>query len=148
MKISLITIFFVLLISCKGEKERGLFFNDSLYSAVQNYQKNNPIPEGNLYKLFIYQVTFSQQKDTLVSITVNPTGIVSKNSYGIYEDKIIKPTYVIDNNHIGNKFVIKYRKDNIESYILEGNPPNIDLIYPIYKYKIRKGNLILIDSLR
>lgn len=136
-----------LLLSCNKEKKEN-FFNDSLYRELLNYQKKNPIPNKDLYKLFIYEINFYKKKDTLLTITVSPTGIISKNSFGIYKNKVLKPSYIIDDQNIGKRFVKIYKKDSVESYILEGNPPHIDKIYPVYKYKIQRDKLILIDSLR
>ncbi|WP_347217585.1 hypothetical protein [Chryseobacterium sp.] len=150
MKIILIYLFaFVVLISCnKKEEKQDAFFSDNLSHEVLKYQKKNPIPNKELYGMFIYEISFLKQKDTLLTITVSPTGIRSKDSYGIYKNKITLPSYVIDSQNIGKKFIKVYKKDSLESYILEGRPPHIDLIYPIYKYKIHRDKLILIDSLR
>lgn len=143
-----ILFLFILFWSCNKEKKEDFFFNDNLYRELLNYQKKNPIPNNDLYKLFIYEINFSKKKDTLLTITVSPTGIISKNSFGIYKNKILKPSYVIDKQNIGKRFVKIYKKDDVESYILEGAPPHIDKIYPVYKYKILRDKLILLDSLR
>ncbi len=149
MKTTLIYLLsFVFLISCDKEKKKGLFFSDNLYREVLRYQEKNLIPKKDLYKLFIYEISFSKQKDTLLNITVSPIGIRSKNSFGIYKNKLIKSSYVIDSQNIGRRFVREYKKESIKSYTLEGNPPHIDIIYPVYKYKVRGDTLILIDSLR
>ncbi|WP_312769894.1 hypothetical protein [Epilithonimonas sp.] len=148
MKIFLITVVFILLISCKKEKIDSSFFQDSLYSEILKYQKKNPIPKDNLYKLFIYEIAFSHPKDTLLTITVSSIGVESKNSFGIYKNRVLKPSYLIDSQNLSKRFVNNYIKDNIESYIFEGEPPNIDLIYPVYKYKVQRNKLILIDSAR
>lgn len=148
MRITLLCLSFFLLINCSKEKKENLFFNGNLYNEIINYQKKNPIPDKNLYKLFIYEISFSKQEDTLLAITVSPTGVRSKNSFGIYKNETIKPSYVIDSQNIGKKLVNIYKKDSIESYTLEGTPPHIDVIYPVYKYKVKKDKLIFIDSLR
>ncbi|WP_153395226.1 hypothetical protein [Chryseobacterium vaccae] len=149
MKINLLYLFvFGLLISCNNAKKEDVFFNDNLYNEILNYQKKNPIPNKSLYKLFIYEVSFSKTRDTLLTITVSPTGIRSKNSYGIYRDKVTKPSYIIDSQNLSNRFMKIYKKDSIKSYILEGTPPHIDIIYPVYKYKIEGDKLIFIDSLK
>ncbi|MDQ0780365.1 hypothetical protein [Chryseobacterium sp. W4I1] len=140
-------IFLLLLINCKKENKNS-FFNENLTREILRYQKKNQIPTKSLYKLFIYEISFSKQKDTILTITVNPTGIQSKNSYGIYKNKTLKPSYVIDNQGLGKKFIKLYKRDNIENYILKGLPPNIDVIYPVYKYNVKDDKLILIDSLR
>jgi len=133
--------------SCNKENEED-FFNDNLYRELLNYQRKNPIPNKDLYKLFIYEVNFSKKKDTLLSITISPTGVISKNSYGIYKNKILKPSYINDNKNFGKRFVKTYKKEGVESYILNEIPPHIDKIYPVYKYKIQRDKLILLDSLR
>ncbi|MCP1301611.1 hypothetical protein NK356_20755 [Chryseobacterium sp. S0630] len=143
-----ILFLFILFLSCNKEKKEDFFFNDNLYREVLNYQKKNPIPNNDLYKLFIYEINFSKKKDTLLTITVSPTGIISKNSFGIYKNKILKPSYIIDNKNFGKRFVKTYKKEGVESYILNEIPPHIDKIYPVYKYKIKRDKLILLDSLR
>lgn len=147
MKIPLLCVF-ILLISCNNEKKEDIFFSNDLYQEVLKYQQNNPIPTKSLFKLFIYEITFSKQKDTLVTITVSPTGVRSINSFGIYNDKNMKPTYVIDSQSVGEKFVKYYKKDSIKYYILEETPPHVDIIYPVYRYKIQRDKLVLIDSLK
>lgn len=149
MKIILTYSFaFVFLISCNKEKKKDLFFSDNLYREVLKYQEKNLIPNKSLYRLFIYEISFSKQKDTLLTITVSPIGVRSINSFGIYKNEKIKSSYVIDSQYLGGRFVKDYKKDSIKSYILEGNPPHIDVIYPVYKYKVQGDRLILIDSLR
>ncbi|MBW3523736.1 hypothetical protein [Chryseobacterium sp. NKUCC03_KSP] len=149
MKILPYLFTFVLLISCTESKKEKDFFNKNLRTELLKYQNINPIPNENLYKLFIYEISFSKTKDTLLTITVSPTGIRSKNGYGIYKDKIIKPSYVIDSQNLGNRFVENYKKDSIELYTFEGTPPpHIDVIYPVYRYKLKGDKLIFIDSLR
>ncbi|ALR31284.1 hypothetical protein ATE47_12455 [Chryseobacterium sp. IHB B 17019] len=145
--ISLCLFAFVLLISCNKEKKQ-VFFKDNLYNEILKYQKKNPIPNKGLYKLFLYEISFLKNKDSLLTITVSPTGIRSKNSYGIYKDEALKSSYVIDSENIGNKFIKLYKKDRIDPYILEGRPPHIDVIYPTYKYKIKGDKLFFIDSIR
>jgi len=120
-----------------------------LYREILKYQENNPIPNTNLNLLSIYKVSFSFEKDTLLTISLSPTGITDKNnSYGIYKDKILQRTYVMDSQKVSKNFIKMYKKDSVEYYILKGTPPHTDNMYPVYMYKVRGDKLILLDSIK
>ena len=140
-------IFLFLLINCKKENKNS-FFSKNLEREILRYQKDHAIPQKSLYKLFIYEIFFSRKNDTILTITVSPTGIRSNNGYGIYKNEILKPLYIIDNEKLGKKFIKLYKKTDMEDYNLRGLPPHIDIIYPVYKYKVKGDKLILFDSLK
>ncbi|KFF01815.1 hypothetical protein [Chryseobacterium luteum] len=148
MKNLIISFFIISLISCDKEKKEQFFFSQNLYTEILKYQQENPIPNNKLNSLSIYDISFSKNQDTLITITISPQGIQYKNCFGIYESNILKPTYVIDSQKLGRKFIKIYKKDSIDNYILKGTPPHSDVIYPFYKYKVQGDKLILIDSLR
>lgn len=144
--------------SCKKTEKTNEDLNDNLYKIIVNYQENNPFPtkentnttsfsiSKNLK--YVYEVCFFKGKDSSLYITLNPSGInLEEKTYGIYQDKFLKPTYIIDGSRIGNKFVKNYKQNNLNSYILK-DAPIIDVIYPTYIYKIQGNKLILSDSIR
>jgi hypothetical protein len=157
VKILLLISFFVLF-SCKKTQNTNIDLNDNLYKILLNYQKKNPLPsKENTNKTsflvsknlkYVYEVYFFKEKDSSLYVTLNPSGAnFEEESYGIYQDELLKPTYIIDSIRIGNKFVKNYKKEGLSNYILK-NAPIIDVIYPTYIYKIKGNKLILSDSIR
>lgn len=146
----LIYFFFtILMISCRKENKKiEPFLKTDLYSELIKYQDENPIPisKRNLNKYSIYEMSFFKNKDTLLSITVSTLGIKTNNSFGIYKDKNLKPSYLIDSLNYGKNFINKYRKDSLDSFVPKGRPPNNDLIYPIYKYLVKGNKLYFLGS--
>lgn len=149
MKNVLLIYCFFVFISCKDKYENDI--NNSLNIELLKYQKKNHIPKNvhsSISRYFIYEVSFYKKKDTFMTIQLNTFGIRDNNAFGIYETKILKPTFIVDSNKYGQRFIKNYKNDNLKKYVPKITPPIIDIIYPVYKYKINGENLILIDSLR
>lgn len=143
-------IFFILLsfiFSCQQESKNESGLNDNLYTVLIEYQKKNPFKETPENSIYVYEVYFYQ--DSTLSVTISPIGVnrEEKNLYGIYKDKTLKATYIIDNNRIGKNLVKKYFQKDLEKFTQKEFIIN-DAIYPEYIYKINGKNLILKDSVR
>jgi hypothetical protein len=164
----IVLIFAIILTSCnnvvKSSDDNKFFQLDSeLYNRILEYQKKYPIPQKiktnknelppveNLF-LYIYEVTFIKDDlDTIVSITVSPSGI--SNYYdnqntqiqvnGIYKDKYLKETYIRDPLKLGKKIIKEYlvNESEIQKFYFD-NDMNIDLIYDTYLYRFKDGKLV------
>ncbi len=164
----IVLIFTIILTSCnnvvKSSDDNKFFQLDSeLYNRILEYQKKYPIPQKikinknelppveNLF-LYIYEVTFIKDDlDTIVSITMSPSGI---NNYydnqntqiqvnGIYKDKYLKETYIRDPLMLGKKIIKEYlvNESEIQKFYFD-NDMNIDLIYDTYLYRFKDGKLV------
>lgn len=152
-KIFIIAISSFLYTSCQNKESN---INQQLYNVLVDYQTKNPLPtKENSSKTFylisknlkyVYEASF--YKDGSLYITLNPIGVnIEEKSYGIYQDHTLKPTYVIDDDKVGKKFIIKYIKKDLDKFTMN-KVPVIDVIYPTYIYKIKGDRLILSDSIR
>ena len=66
--------------------------------------------------------------------------------YGIYEDSCIKPTYVIDNYQIGEKFIESVKTKDLENYTYN-NSDNVDIIYSLYIYNLVENKLVFKEKI-
>ncbi|WP_162073052.1 hypothetical protein [Chryseobacterium fistulae] len=136
-----LSLFFLL--NCKNES--GL--QDNLYKIVLDYQKKNTFKETPKNSMYVYEVYFYQ--DSTVSVSLSPIGVnlEEKNLYGIYKDRTLKATYIIDDNRIGKNLVKKYIQRDLDKFVAKDFVIN-DAMYPEYIYKIKGKELVLIDSIR
>ncbi|WP_419869782.1 hypothetical protein [Chryseobacterium sp. CT-SW4] len=143
--IFLVFIFFSLT-SCR-KKKNNTDLNDDLYNVIIDYQKKNPFKEAPENSMYVYEVYFYQ--DSTLSVTLSPIGVnlEEKNPYGIYKDKTLKATYIIDNSRIGKNLVKKYIQRDLDKFVVKDFVIN-DAMYPEYIYKIKGKELVLIDSIR
>lgn len=152
-KVFIIAISFFLFVSCQNKESN---ISEQLYNVLIDYQTKNPLPtKENTSKTFylisknlryVYEASF--YKDGSLYITLNPSGVnVEEKSYGIYQDNILKPTYIIDDDKAGKNFIIKYVQKDLDKFTMN-KAPIIDVIYPTYIYKIKGDKLVLSDSIR
>lgn len=170
MRTSLLVAFFAFL-SCKEGKEQTMTLkakeiDNQLYRELLNYQIKNPIPkietndtiptiEKSL--IFIYEVKFFKMNDdTLLHISLKINGIddfydgkINSKINGIYEDSLIKQTYLNDPYELGNHFIKKYKKNknNIDKYYYKRDD-FIDGSYDKNVYKVRGAKLKLIEIIK
>ena len=131
--------------SCK-KKDNGL--TEDLYNVILKYQKENDFSKSKNFtsfsKNYVYRVNIdTTKKDTIIFITTDPIGYIGslKKVYGIYSDDNLHPTIIEDENKIGKKFVLEYRKKNLDFFKVT-NPPNFTIPVPIYLYNVKNGKLI------
>ncbi|WES99324.1 hypothetical protein P2W68_06830 [Chryseobacterium arthrosphaerae] len=147
MRITIILAFiFILFTSCE-EKKNNTDLNDNLYNVLIDYQKKNPFKDAPENSIYVYEVYFYQ--DSTLSVSLSPIGVnlEEKNPYGIYKDKNLKATYIIDNTRIGKNLVKKYIQRDLDKFVVKDFVIN-DAMYPEYIYKIKGKELVLIDSIR
>jgi hypothetical protein len=130
--------------------------NDSLDNqfkkVIIDYQNKYPIPTGKVKTgkyIFIYSVNFKKNgNDTILEIKRTSSGIdsiISKRSGdgGIYEDKELKPTLIIDNYKLGTKFILK-KNIKIDKKYYNCSEIFNEGFTPIHTYKISNKNIELI----
>lgn len=139
-----------LLFSCNN-RDKGL--SEDIYNAILKYQKENDFSKSKNFdsfsKNYVYEVRFYNYKDTTIAISTAPSGIIGrslKNVYGIYSDDKLYPTIIRDENRLGKKVILEYKKNNLESFYYP-NPPITDISIPIYIYTVKNGKLILEDKI-
>lgn len=148
------------LFNCQKTHKNESGLNDNLYAVLLDYQKKNPIPSDDeikkkrifinpKYAKYVFEVTIDKNgKDTLLSITLEPRGVKRGNSsYGIYSDKNLKPTYIIDEDKIGKNFIKEYKRKDLDTLTFKHLVID-DTMYPVYFYRATKNGLILYDSMR
>lgn len=169
MKVIVIPYLITFLVSCSNRNKlpadecNKFRINTSLYEELLTYQKQNPIPtfkkgDKNLPPLpqeslkYIYEITFLKEKDSTITITLRPDGVYFNGVegvnkvYGVYEDSCIKPTYVIDNYQIGEKFIESVKTKDLENYIYN-NSNNVDIIYSLYIYNLVENKLVFKEKI-
>ncbi|MEC3876689.1 hypothetical protein [Chryseobacterium salviniae] len=144
-KIITLASFLFLIISCEEKSKTDL--NDNLYNVLIDYQKKFPLKEIPEHSKYVYEVYFYQ--DSTVSISLSPIGVnlEEKKPYGIYKDKNLKATYVIDDNKLGKNLIKNYIQKDLDKYIMKNFVIN-DAIYPEYIFKIKGKKLVFSDSIR
>lgn len=159
MKNILFLILINFLFSCKKESKNESGLKNNLYNVLVEYQKKNPIPSNEEIRKkapfinpenakYIYEVIFDvQQKDTLLHITLVSGVKGTYNPFGVYKDVHLMPTYVIDADKIGLKFITEYKKKDLDKFTFKDFVIN-DAMYPEYIYKIKGQKLVLSDSVR
>ncbi|KFF11347.1 hypothetical protein IW15_16525 [Chryseobacterium soli] len=160
MKKMILLIGGVFLFNCQKKHKNESGLNDNLYIVLLDYQKKNPIPSDDEIKKkrifinpkdakYVFEVIIDKnEKDTLLSVTLESRGVKRENSsYGIYSDKNLKPTYIIDENKIGKNFIKEYKQRNLDTFTFKDLVID-DTMYPVYFYKAARNKLILYDSMR
>jgi hypothetical protein len=120
----------------------------NLRVVLLNYQKKFPFPTDNKSKskcIFVYSAYFwKKNQDTLLVLTRSSSGILPNlKGFGIYRDDNLKPTFILDENKLGDRFILKkINQEKEEFYWLEksfkeGFPP-------LYTYSIKNKELKLI----
>ena len=149
MKSLIILLLSFTLISSNQSKD----LNESFKNAIIEYQKAYPIPTSKHTKRrnYVYSVVFyKKHNDTLFYVVRTSTGTEREfNFWGIYSDKILKPTIIGDEENLSSKMVFnKIRNKALEKfYFYDKNGP--EEFPPLYRYLIkdRKLKLIKIDTL-
>ena len=151
MKNCIVLILLLLFISCKNASNQ-IGLNENLYGVIIDYQNKYPIPVKKKEKQnslnYIYTVDFwKEKKDTLVTILRAPAGRTKfDNVYGAYYDNILKPTFIIDNKNLGNKFIIKKIK-NKSNWLKKGITSESFPPTHTYLVKDKELKLIKIDTI-
>lgn len=145
IKILIVVIFF----GC-SQKEN---LNHDFKSVLINYQNKFPIPKlenKGKKRIYIYSAYFWKNKnDTLLVITRSSSGIMpNSKGLGIYEDRELKPTFIVDEDSLGTQFILNKIvdiKDNF--YWREKKFP--ESFPPVYTYKVKntKLELVKIDTI-
>ena len=172
MKFSITILLLILLNSCiqknssLNEKayENLTGINDSLYNLILSYQKINPIPPIEKYDTnlppppqtkfrYIYEVQFKREKDTVVIITLRPDGVsllhnnLQTKSYGVYQDRYLKPTYFICDSCFSRNFIKTYKTKGLDSFLYD-NTSNIDFFYSGYVYKVTGEGIVFKEKIK
>lgn len=145
-KRALILVFLTLFLSCNKEN----ILDNNLKKIIIEYQRKYPIPDSNMVgyksKMYIYVVSFQVvKKDTVLRLTRSSNGLLPDlKGYGIFQDEVLKPTFIYDANEFSRKFVFDRIKNNsVDKYyinpkvISEGQPP-------IYTYSVKNKNINLV----
>ncbi len=142
---SILIVIFSFFISCSNNE----ILDSHLKKVIIDYQNKYPIPVGKEKYIFIYSVNFKKNgNDTILEIKRTSSGIdsiISKRSGdgGIYEDKELKPTLIIDNDKLGNKFILK-KNTRIDNKFYNRSKIFNEGFTPIHTYKISDKNIELI----
>jgi len=148
LKSILLVIILWFFISCNNNESLDYQFK----KVIIDYQNKYPIPNGKEKTgkyIFIYSVKFKKNgNDTILEIKRTSSGIdsiISKRSGdgGIYEDKELKPTLIIDNDKLGTKFILKKNIKIDKKYYNRSEIFN-EGFTPIHTYKISNKNIELI----
>jgi len=148
LKSILLVIILSFFISCNNNESLDYQFK----KVIIDYQNKYPIPNGKEKTgkyIFIYSVKFKKNgNDTILEIKRTSSGIdsiISKRSGdgGIYEDKELKPTLIIDNDKLGTKFILKKNIKIDKKYYNRSEIFN-EGFTPIHTYKISNKNIELI----
>jgi len=163
----------IIFISCKESSKTEVYnksesLNSELYAVILAYQAKVKIPKVKSKEIspgvksvesaliYVYEIKFNiENKDTLVSLTLNSGGVNSYYSshiprnekiYGIYQDQYLKPIYINDPQKIGKHFIKEYKEDKntIDKYRQKNDFINDD-IYDLYVYKV-KGMKLVFDK--
>ncbi|MGL4629888.1 MAG: hypothetical protein ACRCVT_01685 [Leadbetterella sp.] len=166
MKTILLPILILFILSCGRKNETGL--REDLYQALLDYQKNNPIPpippkpdqKSKIpprhhpdYEKYIYEVLFLKDKsDTLVQISLAVKAFYQYKHndpfmYGVYMDKQLKRTYILDKENLSKEIVKKYLKNGLKNFDYVVDYIN-DTMYIKYVYSIKNGKLRFKEKLR
>ncbi|KIC01641.1 hypothetical protein OA88_12970 [Flavobacterium sp. JRM] len=151
--ILLIGLTFLFLFACENKENLDTKFRN----LIINYQKQYPIPTEKQRKfkpIYLYSVKFKKKlNDTIIEITRTSSGIdsvISKRSGdgAIYEDKELKPTLIMDNDKLGNRFVLK-KINKIDKKYYNRSDIFDEGFTPIHTYKItgEKIELIQVDTI-
>ena len=137
----------LVLLFCLGCSKQ-VDLNKNLKNILIDYQNKFPIPNkstSNKKKIYIYSAYFWQnKKDTLVVITRSSMGIVpNTKGFGIYQDSELKPTFIIDENNLSKRFILKKIND-VESSLYWHKKSFSENFPPLYTYLIKKEKLKLI----
>lgn len=140
-------------ISCKQNEEN---FNENLKTIILDYQKKYPIP--NIKKkdpsdnsIYLYGIIFfKKENDTLIELRRTSSGIDSSfNGYGIYKDKELWQTVIIDNDSLSKDLIYnRLKNDSLSRYFRNDKEDYSEGFPPIYTYSItnKKIKLISIDT--
>lgn len=176
MKQLILLIIFIICISCKkSDTVYHTNINETLspelYNKILEFQhkikitKNsneeiNNVKNINSTNIYIYEIKFCiEGKDTIVGFALYSDGIhsyyneeIQKNEkiYGIYEDDILKPTYINDPHKIGNIFIREYveKPNTLSKFYKKYDYSHNDETYDIYLYKIKGKKLMFYDILK
>lgn len=149
MRKSFLFLLIILSFSCSKEDK----LKNNLNQVLISYQEKYPIPlttKDIVKRKYVYVASFTIQKnDTILFITRSSSGIIENiKGYGIYEDKYLKPSIIIDEKKLGDKFILKKINNKLSSYYW--NDESFPERYPpIYKYKIegKKLSFVSIDTI-
>lgn len=148
LKSILLLIILSFFISCNNNES----LDNQFKKVIIDYQNKYPIPAGKEKtgkSIFIYSVKFKKNgNDTILEIKRTSSGldsIISKRSGdgGIYEDKELKSTLIIDNDKLGTKFILKKNIKIDKKYYNRSEIFN-EGFTPIHTYKISDKNIELI----
>jgi hypothetical protein len=146
--ILLLGLTFLFFFACENKENLDIKFRN----LIIDYQKQYPIPTGKQRKvepIYLYSVKFKKKlNDTIIEITRISSGIdsvISKRSGdgAIYEDKELKPTLIMDNDKLGNRFILK-KINKIDKKYYNRSDIFDEGFTPIYTYKVRNKNIQLI----
>ena len=144
----LLIIILSFLISCNNNES----LDNQFKKVIIDYQNKYPVPAGKEKTgkdIFIYSVNFKKNgNDTIFEIKRTSSGIdsiISKRSGdgGIYEDKELLPTLIIDNDKLGTKYIFKKNIKIDKKYYNRSESFN-EGFTPIHTYKISNKNIELI----
>jgi hypothetical protein len=146
-KLMILLLFFSFGCSEKVDLDKGF------RNVLIDYQNKFPIPslkDKERKRIYIYSANFwKNKKDTLLVITRSSSGITPNiKGFGIYEDKKLKPTFVTDENGLGNKFILKKIMNIKEEFYWKGeNFP--ESFPPVYTYLVKNKELkfIKVDTI-
>lgn len=150
MKKNIIAVTFLLFLTCCKNYNDDL--DKNLYNAILKYQKKYPIPKLNHKEvgqmIYLYKVYFfKEKKDTIILLQRSPAGLSKLDKgYGIYQDDILYPTFIYDDNNLGTKFIknkVNDTEKNKKFYWLIGATPP-ENFPPVYKYKVKNNELQLV----
>ncbi|MFD1603062.1 hypothetical protein ACFSJW_06820 [Flavobacterium artemisiae] len=139
-KITFILTFF-LLFSCN--KKEAL--DNDLKKIIIDYQKRYPIPNGDNYKSnrFVYTLFFQvKNKDTIFLLSRSANGLIPEfNGYGVFQDKVLKPTFIYDNKAFSKNFVFERSKNDAANGFYLDLKVLHEACPPIYTYSIKNKNI-------
>ncbi|MBN8643485.1 MAG: hypothetical protein J0L86_16865 [Flavobacteriales bacterium] len=123
--------------------------DEGLKKLLIEYQNEYPIPIKKRKRNYVYSAFFLKHNNDTLLLLSRTYGILKLyKGYGLYQDSELKPTFIYDNDHFGDKFIFKkINKNNGDFYegysskIYDGHPPK-------YWYRInnKSFNLIKIDT--
>nr|WP_315239949.1 hypothetical protein [uncultured Flavobacterium sp.] len=133
-----------LIFSC-SKKET---LDNNLKKIIIDYQKKYPIPNETNSKLnsFVY-IAFFQVKnnDTIFLLSRSANGLLPEfKGYGIFQDKVLKPTFIYDSKEFSKNFVFeRLKNDSANEFYLNLKVFN-ERFPPIYTYSVKNKNINLI----
>ncbi len=144
----------VLCSSCFKSTENTSGLKDNVYQELLKYQKENPAIEeqenGSNKNHQIYQAILLPPKyanpdehefSLFITLSVLPESITEKKYYGIYKDKNLKETVIVDEANNFKALVNTIKTDNFEKFRPK-NSSSRNRIYPVKMFNIKGNQLI------